>query len=573
MCIRTASNDAIGKVKAKLRDTEAELNGNINDVIEELASGSLTMERKALLMNKLDDLRQLKRSLVEKIGTKLEQRTARKWYNEGELSNKYFFNLLNRRANDEVTSILDDNGAEICEEPLIEAKIKTFYKDLYETVPDNIVVDNDANLFRNVPQVSPEESARMSEDLTLDELTRTLKTCADSAPGPDGIPYSFLKHFWNDFGPVLLNSWHFSIRSSELPPSHKISFLRLIPKAGKDTRVISNLRPITLSNTDHKLITKTYASKLTNVVADYISEEQTAYIPGRLINDNVRSMLMTLDLSEVDANVNGVVVSLDAKKAFDSVDHGYIRRCLAAFGLRNFISVFNVLYKGLKSNIIFNGKVIDGYSILKGVKQGDALSCVLFILCMEPLLRNIKLNPTISPISSPALPIRIPKVYSFADDITAIVKNEIQGVQGIFNEYNDFSMASGLLLNADKTEILCFDGRRARPQPQPFAVTYNGANYNILSKERIKVNGVILRQGRNLREDTNVEAAIEAMEKLLRSWSTRRLTLLGRILIIKTFAISKMIYLMQTLTLNEKSYKAFVRVVFKFLWNRNFDAA
>ena len=57
------------------------------------------------------------------------------------------------------------------------------------------------------------------------------------------------------------------------------------------------------------------------------------------------------------------------------------------------------------------------------------------------------------------------------------------------------------------------------------------------------------------------------------SWSKRRLTILGRILIIKTFAISKLVYLMQTLTLSEKSYKLFNRVVFKYLWNRNLNAA
>ena len=110
---------------------------------------------------------------------------------------------------------------------------------------------------------------------------------------------------------------------SQLPPSHKLSYLRLIPKAGKDRGVIGNLRPITLSNTDHKLITKAYAMKLTKVVESKIGAEQTAYIPGRLINDNVGAMLTTIDSANVDQNVDGVVVSLDAKKAFDLVDHNF----------------------------------------------------------------------------------------------------------------------------------------------------------------------------------------------------------------------------------------------------------
>ena len=380
MCIRTAANDANGRIKAKLRDTELILNKDINTIVSELACEGIDQGRKLLLMSKLDDLRQLKRSLVEKVGKRLEQRTARKWYNEGELSNKYFFNLMNRKVNDEITALLDENGVEINDPDYIEVKIKDFYKDLYESVPLN--VDDNDFLFRNLSQVDQADANGLTRNLTLEELTSTLGTCADSAPGPDGIPYSFLKHFWSDVGPALLDSWNYSILIKELPPSHKVSYLRLIPKAGKDSRVIANLRPITLSNTDHKLITKTYASKLTNIVAGCIGEEQTAYIPGRLINDNVRSMLMTIDLANAEPNIDGVVVSLDAKKAFDSVDHRYIRKCLRSFGLENFVHIFDVLYKGLKSDIILNGKVIDGYSILKGVKQGDALSCVLFIMCM-----------------------------------------------------------------------------------------------------------------------------------------------------------------------------------------------
>ena len=74
-------------------------------------------------MHKLDDLRQLKRCLVEKVGARLERRTARKWYNEGELSNKYFFRLLNRKIDDEVRCVLDPDGNEVLEQNQIEHEI------------------------------------------------------------------------------------------------------------------------------------------------------------------------------------------------------------------------------------------------------------------------------------------------------------------------------------------------------------------------------------------------------------------------------------------------------------------
>ena len=569
MSLRTAVNEVNGNLKAALRDTEVGLNRDINELVNELAQENVQHERKLLLMTKLDDLRQLKRAVVDRVGTRLEQRTARKWYNEGELSNRYFFNLLNRKANDDINALYDENGVEVKDPKVIEDLITKFYKDLYESVPHQVEVNDE--FFRHIQEVPPEQAKVMEEHLTLDELTNTLATCSDSSPGPDGIPYSYLKHYWAEFGPVILDAWRFSTASGQLPTSHKLSYLKLIPKTGKDVRVINNLRPITLSNTDHKLITKTYARKLTKIVGGHVGEEQTAYIPGRLINDNIRAMLTTIGLANLDDAVDGVVISLDAKKAFDSVDHRYIRDCLRAFGLSAFIPIFNILYKDLRSQIIINGKTIDGYSILKGVKQGDALSCVLFILCMEPLIRNIKGNENISRIESRLMPINIPKVYSFADDISVVTKNSNLGTQAIFTEYETFTKISGLQLNPDKTEILCFN--KDKNCNQEFLITYEGARHRVKATDRIKINGILFTQDVDQLEDINVTSTIAAMERLLLSWSTRRLTLLGRILVIKTYAISKIIYVMQSLMLSERSYKAVIKVIFKFLWNKNLNAA
>ena len=121
-------------------------------------------------------------------------------------------------------------------------------------------------------------------------------------------------------------------------------------------------------------------------VAVRIKERQTAYIKGRIINDNIRSIAMSLDISNMEKEIDGLLVSLDAKKAFDSVEHGYIEECLKRFGLEDFVPIFKILYNELKSDILVNGKIISGYRICRGVKQGDALSCILFIMCMEPLL-------------------------------------------------------------------------------------------------------------------------------------------------------------------------------------------
>jgi hypothetical protein len=96
---------------------------------------------------------------------------------------------------------------------------------------------------------------------------------------------------------------------------------------------------------------------------------------------------------------NSVLISLDAKKAFDSVDHKYIEETLHAYGFGpKLISTFKVLFNKITARILVNGFQSDSINIERGVKQGDALSCAIFIICIDPLIRNINYNENIKPI-------------------------------------------------------------------------------------------------------------------------------------------------------------------------------
>ena len=570
LCIRTAVMASIGQSRRKYKAEEERVNDNINNLVEKLAHLPADHLERPVVEALLIDQRSVKRDLINKIGTKLQQRCSRRWYNEGELSNKYFFNLLNRKVSDEITS-LEVNGCITSQPEEIKDGFVNFYKNLYEITGCENELTTDESFFSELSRVDASNADNVVKRITLEELTTVLNSCNDSAPGPDGIPYSILKHFWQDFGPVLIKAWEFSLEIKQLPPSHKQSYLRLIPKARKDLRKIGNWRPITLSNTDHKLITKLLSIRLTRAVETCIGNEQTAYIPGRLINDNIRAMLSTIDISNLESEIDGLIISLDAKKAFDSVSHRYIEQTLKAFGLNSFVPIFRLLYKELRSDVIINGEVRCGYKIMRGVKQGDALSCILFIMCIEPLIRNIKRNNQIIPIASETLNSDLPKVYSFADDVTVLTVNNENCVQQIFKEYQCLTEISGLTLNAEKTELLRIN-KRDRDVTE-FRVEYCGSTFRLESQESIKINGILMLQDPNARMRENGLKINAAMERHLATWSTRSLSLMGKILVAKTFAISQIIFFMQSSRLTETYLKMFETSIFKFLWNKNMSAA
>ena len=567
MSIRTVLEKAQASRKRKEKSEEEFLNEELDKVTKVLANSNNDVGN---LASYIEELRDKKRELIDKKGERLAERLGTKWYNEGEKSTRYFLRLLNRSMPDAFRCIVDEDGQVHSDELAIEKKIVEFYKKLYENYETSASDDGDNEFFDNIEMIPDANGDMVAARITIEDLKSTLDTCTDSTPGPDGIPYSVIKEIWHLFGPILCEAWNYSISTKSLPPSHKLSYLKLIPKADKDSKLLKNWRPITLSNCDHKIVTKTYSRRMCEAVEAAIKGRQTAYLKGRLINDNLRGIIASIKTANNEDNIDGLIISLDAKKAFDSVEHKYIEECLTKFGLSAFVPIFKLLYTDLKSDIIINGRIVDGFLIKRGVKQGDALSCVLFILCMEPLLRNIEANDEIRPIRSANLNADLPKVYAYADDVNGVIENTRAGAQALFNEYERLSKKSGLELNADKTEVLRI--KSARMKLLKLRIRYLDKDYEIDSCEMSKINGVLIQQDERKMKASNVRAIIGKMESALKRWSRRSLSSLGKILILKTYGISQVIYLLQTLTIDNVDVKLINSMLYKFLWNRHFLA-
>ena len=256
MCLRTVTERVQAERKRREKDEEELLNEELNLAINRLEVLGGASNGKNSLIEHIEELRAKKDVLIDRKGKRLAEKLGTKWYNEGEKSTRYFLQLLNRPAPDKFESIIKENGEEEKEEQKIEEAIVNFYKDLYEKVEGNSNdLANAGNFFDNIEPVSDEAREAILGPITEGELWTTLGSCDDSAPGPDGIPYSFIRELWPHMGKLILEAWTYSQATGKLSTSHRGSFLRLIPKAGKDLKELKNWRPITLSNCDHKLIT------------------------------------------------------------------------------------------------------------------------------------------------------------------------------------------------------------------------------------------------------------------------------------------------------------------------------
>ena len=118
-----------------------------------------------------------------------------------------------------------------------------------------------------------------------------LKQLANNkSPGSDGFTTNFYKVFWIDLKDLLYNSFIHSQYNGLLTQNQKLGIINLIPKKEKDLRHLKNWRPVTLLNTDYKILAKALANRLHKIISKLISTDQVGYIKTRYIGENIRLM-------------------------------------------------------------------------------------------------------------------------------------------------------------------------------------------------------------------------------------------------------------------------------------------
>ena len=161
---------------------------------------------------------------------------------------------------------------------------------------------------------------------------------------------------------------------------------------------IKNWRPITLLNTDYKISTKAIANRLNSVIPKLINNDQTGFMKGRFIGENIRLIDGIIQYA-AQHNVPGLLLFIDFEKAFDSLEWPFILDTLRVFGFGpSIIKRIKTFYCKIESCILNNGWSSNFFQPQGGVRQGCPLSPYLFILAAEMLAKTIRSNRRIKGI-------------------------------------------------------------------------------------------------------------------------------------------------------------------------------
>ena len=484
-------------------------------------------------------------------------RSRARWYEHGERNSKYFYNLekTNHRKK-HITSLIINDDNKITNPKDILQEEERFFRQIYtstNTDPDC----PDFNEFFEIENALSEELAETCEGaMSISECERALKFMENNkAPGTDGLTPEFYRYFWDILGSYMVNSFNYAFQNGNLSISQRQGIISLIPKKKKNTEYLKNWRPVSLLNVDYKIATKTIALRLEKNFPNIIHPGQSGYVKGRFIGESIRLIADTMHFTK-QQDIPGVAVFLDFEKAFDSIEWNFIHKCLETFNfgpdLRQWIKVF---YRNISSCVMNNGHASKHFQLERGVRQGCPLSGTLFVIAMEILAQRIRRSNEIKGIKIQEH--REVKLSQYADDTTALL-SDAQSVANLFDLLLLFESCSGLKINQTKSEMLWLGSMRYRKD----------TILNLrMDSEPVYALGVHFSYDLEASERKNFHEKLVSLKKTLNMWSRRDLSIYGKINIVKTLALSKLVFICSVMETPRDFAKEVDKITFDFIWN------
>lgn len=516
-------------------------------------------EEMKLIHEKQEEMNNIRKMKMDGIIT----RSKARWILQGEKINKYFCNLEKRHfVSKQMLKLVSNEGKTLTTNEEMLQETKKFYETLYsERKCEDAKIET---YIRSLPKLSVKESKDLEGPITLEEATVALKHMQnEKSPGTDGMTVSFFKFFWKKLGAFVVRSLNEGFNNEEMSITQKEGIIICLPKGDKPREYLKNWRPISLLNVTYKIGSTCIANRIKIVLPKLIAEDQTGFVAGRYIGDNLRTLYDMMHYLE-ERQLPGLLVSIDFEKAFDSINWTYMGNVLKAFGFGEDIQKWiKSFYANIKSYVIVNGKVSPSFFVKRGCRQGDPISPYLFILCAEILACKIREDKDIKGIQISDTEF---KISQFADDTTFTLEGDRKSYEKLFETLDYFERISGLKLNYEKT---CNVWLGRKKNSKEIFLPHINMEWN---PEKFKILGLWFTVDLSKMEEINIADKFAEIKRLFKAWLKRSITPLGRVAVLKSLILSKLIYLWILLpNPPDKQIKLLQNMCFEFIWDQKRD--
>ncbi|GJR59309.1 hypothetical protein Tco_1501471 [Tanacetum coccineum] len=489
----------------------------------------------------------------------LKQKAKVNWLRDGDSNSAYFHkSVKNYISRNRIDVITNSDGVMFENEKVSEAFVSHY--EVFLGQSGSVSPLCTSNLFVNRLDIGA--ALDMIRDVSEQEIKDAIFSMGnDKSPGPDGFTAAFFKESWdivaND---VILAVREFFINGKLLKElNHTI--IALVPKVAAPSRV-NDFRPISCCNVLFKCISKIIANRIKESLKSLVSPNQSAFVPGRSISDNI---LLTQELMHnyhLDRGPPRCAFKVDIQKAYDTVDWSFLKEVLLGFGFHvRLVGWIMECVTTTSFSISINGSLHGYFKGKRGLRQGDPLSPYLFTLVMEILTlmisRRVKATDlfTYHRYCSKLELVNL----CFADDLFLFAHGDSNSASVIMDALNEFKQASGLSPSLPKSTAY-------------FCNVLNHVKLSILQilpfeegRLPVKYLGVPLVSSRLIYRDC--KELIEKVQSRVDNWKNKLLSTAGRLQLIQSVIGSLHVFWASVFMLPSRVLLDIEQIMRRFLWS------
>ncbi|KAL4348543.1 hypothetical protein GQ457_17G007650 [Hibiscus cannabinus] len=338
----------------------------------------------------------------------------------------------------------------------------------------------------------------------------------------------------------------------------------LIPKIDSPT-LMKHFRPISLCTVVYKTCSKVLVNRMKPLMSCCIAENQSAFVPGRLISDNVivaNELFHYLNGSKNGPN-KGAAIKLDMEKAYDRVEWHFLSDVMKKMGFADgWIKSIMMCVTTVSFCLKINGEISDFFRPSRGLRQGDPLSPYLFLFCTQGLSAMLLKDQREGRIRGVRASQKGPRINHllYADDCLLFIKNSEKEARRLKEVLTVYEASSGQKINVEKSSIYFSNG--TSEQSKTALKSILNMNEDVVLGQYL---GLPLIVGKSKMEA--FKFLIENVDKRSGNWSKNLLSFGGREIFIKSVAQGIPAYAMCCFMLPDCILEPIVSTTRNFWWS------